>query len=474
MNFLKLGFRNIIGITFPGAILIAVIFYVFLSICYLQTIPLDFLASITSQQFILSIILFIVSYIFGSVIRLGSADKLDDKSGKYLTKEYLKKPPEGYTNEKDFDQIASDLLKGNFDVQIPASFDKWIWRVEKFPYPLWELRKLRIYHPPEVSNFFKNYESCMGIGAKVQTTGRGGKEFFNYCKMVIAHSSKEMGESLKEEIYFAEAMTRFFAGTYVAVNISLYIIIALSIILSLSLILSHFGIIASVGIYNVYNFISSLFLITLFVLLKYSLVKKFRTLRLKEVDTVYDAFYLVHRHADFCPYCSQESSGSNDVNFIERTNLIKEAFSLSQKVSDKLIPIQLEVLINLMKEKSSIHKHLSSIYFAGYEGDHPYFLQNEKIAIGIAVLPEDLDKSYVGKYHEHQQEIIFVLDGTLLLELKNENSISKNILNQGDVFVIEKKQCHRISSVQNKNAAFLFVKTNPATEPRSNKCDFLV
>ena len=34
------------------------------------------------------------------------------------------------------------------------------------------------------------------------------------------------------------------------------------------------------------------------------LLRRFRTLRLKEVDTVYDAFYLVHRHVDMCERCA--------------------------------------------------------------------------------------------------------------------------------------------------------------------------
>ncbi|RJP61087.1 MAG: hypothetical protein C4539_20400 [Ignavibacteriales bacterium] len=471
MNFIKLGLRNIVGITFPGAILVVIMLYVFVSICYLQSIPMDFINTLTSQQFILSVILFIISYIFGSVLRLESADKLDKKSSRFLKKKYLKDPPDGFTNEKDFEKIKDELLKGNFNIDIPVAFDKWIWIIEKFPYPIWESRKIRIYHPKEVSNFYKSYEECMGIGTKVQTTGRGGKEFFNYCKMVIANSSKECGDSLKEEIFFAEAMTRFFSGTYMAINISLYITAVLAIVLSLFITLSFFGTVQTIKKYNIYNLAFCISIIILFGIIKLCIVKKFRTLRLKEVDTVYDAFYLVHRHADYCPKCSEDFS-SNDSEFIERAKLLKEAFNKSQKESNGYDPIKLDTLLNLMKEKSGIHNFLSSIYFAGYEGDHPYFLQNEKIAVGIAVLPEDLDKSYLSKYHEHQQEIIIGLNGTIVLDIKDGESILKKNIAEGDIFVIEKKQCHRISSLQNKNAAFLFIKTNPAIEPRSNKCEF--
>lgn len=473
MNVFKLGLRNIIGITFPGAILIIAALYVLISFCYLLNIPLEFLNILTSQQLILFVILFVISYIIGSILRLESADNLDDKSSEYMIEEYFNEPPGDFTSKEKLYEIRKKLLNGNNFISVPPFFDKWIWRVEKFPYTLWELRKFKIYHPPEVSNFFKSYESCFGIGSKVHDTGRKGKEFFNYCKMVITHSCKDLGDSLKEEVYLAEAMTRFYAGTYVAANISFYFILVLSVALFLSLALEYFGIIDPVQYYATHNFIFSLFLVTLFTLVNKNIAKRFRKLRLKEVDTVYDAFYLVHRHADHCPQCSKIPSYSEDTAFKERTNLLEEVFKRSQKDFDNTNPLQLESLISAMKEKSKVNKYLSSIYFAGKDGDHPYSIQNDKIAVGISVLPEDKEKSYVSKYHEHQQEIIVVIDGTILLELKTENGISENVLNQGDVFVIEKKQCHRISSVKDQDAAFMFIKTNPAHEPRSNDCKII-
>jgi hypothetical protein len=36
--------------------------------------------------------------------------------------------------------------------------------------------------------------------------------------------------------------------------------------------------------------------------------------------------------------------------------------------------------------------------------------------------------------------------------------------------VIEKGQCHRILAINNQDATFLFVKTNPAEEPTEEPC----
>ena len=172
------------------------------------------------------------------------------------------------------------------------------------------------------------------------------------------------------------------------------------------------------------------------------IVQRFRTLRLKEVDTVYDAFYLVHQHAENCLVCSGHATSSLPEQFIEREKLLREAFSLSQDSENVLTPISLDLLVSLMRQRSQGKRFLSSIYFAGAEGDHPYFLKNDKFALGISVLPEDAPKAGISKCHPHQQEAIFVLNGTLCLEIKDSGKAVEKVLKGGDVYVIKKGQCH--------------------------------
>jgi quercetin dioxygenase-like cupin family protein len=127
-------------------------------------------------------------------------------------------------------------------------------------------------------------------------------------------------------------------------------------------------------------------------------------------------------------------------------------------------------LLELMRERSAEEPYLSSIYFAGAEGDHPYFLLTDKFAAGISVLPQDLAKASKWKRHPHQTEVLFVLDGELIAELRQECGPVQHRLRVGDVLIIPPGTCHRVLTAENREAAYLFAKSNPVTEPRSEDC----
>jgi mannose-6-phosphate isomerase-like protein (cupin superfamily) len=190
------------------------------------------------------------------------------------------------------------------------------------------------------------------------------------------------------------------------------------------------------------------------------IVKRFRTLRLKEVDTVYDAFYLVHRHAEHCAMCSPDKRGRSQA-YIEREALLRTMFREAD-----CGPVALARLLALMRER-----HQSSLYFAGAEGDHPFFLQNDRIGLGLSVLPEDAAKAGLQKRHPHQDELIFVLDGALCLRIEKQGATVERVLRQGEVAWIRKGQCHCIEPLPDRKGAFLFVKTHPDREPRSESCN---
>ena len=155
-----------------------------------------------------------------------------------------------------------------------------------------------------------------------------------------------------------------------------------------------------------------------------------------------------------------------DEKYVEREKVLSEANQRSQEPG-----VSLGDLMALMKERSTSNGYLSSLYFAGAEGDHPYFLKNDRVAVGLAVLPEDAEKAGLSKRHPHQKEVIIVLDGVLRLEVMKQRGERVEInLAQGDLYVIEEGECHRITPVDGQDAAFLFVKTNPAQEPRGEDC----
>src|SRR5208283_2293893 len=158
---------------------------------------------------------------------------------------------------------------------------------------------------------------------------------------------------------------------------------------------------------------------------------------------------------------------SADEQYRARERLLNDAFTGSRGRGDGFMTISLDYLVSLMKERSREENFLSSIYFAGAEGDHPYFLKNERVAVGLSALPEDRAKTEIWKRHPKQQEVIFVLNGAIWLEIEDA---APEKLEAGTMQAIEKGQCHRISPVNNQDATFLFVKTNPAEDPKEEHC----
>lgn len=64
-----------------------------------------------------------------------------------------------------------------------------------------------------------------------------------------------------------------------------------------------------------------------------------------------------------------------------------------------------------------------------------------------------------------------MLDGELYLDIRApDGELVRTELRAGEVTTLHPGQCHRILSKDNGNAAFLFVKTCPAREPRGEPC----
>ncbi len=61
-----------------------------------------------------------------------------------------------------------------------------------------------------------------------------------------------------------------------------------------------------------------------------------------------------------------------DEKYIARTGVLFEAFRRGGEQD-----VSLGDLVAVMKEESRSKGYLSSLYFAGAEGDHPYFLKSD-------------------------------------------------------------------------------------------------
>ena len=346
MDVFKIGLRNILGLTMPGALLVLVFSYTLLRIVVMTGLDIrDYLWG-KDQQFLMLAIFFSISFIIGALIRLKAADNVDKKSRKKLLKEYFSI----FTDDSKFKEILKDTkeelnrklffkggkvskwkktekklfsrtiidssqnrtktgmlkarLRGLFHREIVSdkrkndfqyAFDRWIWREESFPYPIWEFRKFRLFQEDDMFEFYYDLRKCMA-----DARGIGEKEFFNYCKIAVVHGGKSHGANLKDEIHNEEATVRFFAGVFFALKYSLFLLVGLLLFQGYIWIFcakqDPQSIFSGTPLEStILHFFVTLFLIVTFGLLKLPIIRRFRTLRLREVDAVYNAYYLINR-----------------------------------------------------------------------------------------------------------------------------------------------------------------------------------
>jgi Arc/MetJ-type ribon-helix-helix transcriptional regulator/quercetin dioxygenase-like cupin family protein len=163
---------------------------------------------------------------------------------------------------------------------------------------------------------------------------------------------------------------------------------------------------------------------------------------------------------------SDPQGDSRTEAYHRRAKLLAEAWNNGATPAG-LKALMLPALVAAMRQSHQTSHPSTSMYFAGADVDHPYFLQSDALGVGIAVLPEDAAKALVRKRHPHQVEVIFVLDGALRLHIEAEAPL---VLKKGNHFVIGENVCHWITPIENQPGVFVFVKTNPAQEPRGVSC----
>jgi hypothetical protein len=289
MDIFKLGARDIFGIVLPGAVLLFVILYVFWALPATLGLPALDVSLLKDQGFLLSIAFFVTSYVLGYLLRLGTADQVDQESSEYLLKEWRRRK-ENQALEEHFKQLLAHMRRGEYVSDIPPEFDDWLWRAEPFPYPVWHLRKAALNYPHEIYEFFNQHKRGMGLVS--DSLWIKGHMFFNYCKLVI---SKE-DSILREEINAAEGNTRFLVGTYSALRLSVWAFVSLLAIQLIVIAVLHIRGITVADLAR--SHLASLALSTLLLaagsrVAQIYIKRYYRDLRLREADIVYNAFYLV-------------------------------------------------------------------------------------------------------------------------------------------------------------------------------------
>lgn len=304
MNPFNLGIRNLVGILFPGGLLLMTILG-----CIAVLFPGGRSAigkAMTAEGALVVSACFLLSYVVGSVLRLYSANLVDHLSVSCIRRKRSLKMGNDLKSQAETPQykdgFQADVTAPNqVEEQLERIFSivdseivwdrgsdlsMWVWKHDRFPYPVWEWLRFRLCHPPDMVAFYKQYKGCF-IG------GSRGREFFNYCRLVVFGAKDEKPNALAEEVQAAEAYCRFLSGTFFALAISSVALLVTAIASELIRAASRSS--------NSVLIISAL----LAGLAAFAIVAdgRFRRMRIKEVDTVFDAFFLVHRHPNQCELC---------------------------------------------------------------------------------------------------------------------------------------------------------------------------
>ena len=364
-------------------------------------------------------LLVIFGYPVGVVMRLYKNARIDDRSARHIGR----------------------FHPGNRDA---------LYLKDKFFYGNWMREKCRSRMPAEVARFYDEYWADKDTGDSRKNT-----TFFNFCKTVVAKHDPQSGN----EIFAAEALGRFVAGSYYALRFSVGLMV-----------LNAFCVYAR---FSTHAALLPMILAAGYAYLLHVILSQYRLLRCKEVDTVFNACFANRDHFEkLCPtHASRLLNKQSTVpEYDVQREILLEAWG-ERWAGERLIQsVDLQKLIAIMKKQSLTYPYLSSLYFAGSEVDHPFFLENTKVALGMSILPQDAAKAGAPKRHPYQTEIIIVLEGSLSLHHERDGKMAEKILNENEHFVIVRDSCHWVSSIDESPAVYLFIKTNPSEEPRSRSC----
>lgn len=141
-----------------------------------------------------------------------------------------------------------------------------LWISEQFPYIGWIGEECKRYLPPKALDFYNK------TWAPRSREGQN-REFFNFCKIMMTSSADERSS---DEIYCAEAFSRYISGMFYALIVSISLMLATVIL--------RFFVLGQVMTGMV--IILCAYLIATGVIIKY-----FRFMRIKEVGTVFAASF---------------------------------------------------------------------------------------------------------------------------------------------------------------------------------------
>ncbi|GIK38599.1 MAG: hypothetical protein BroJett011_24320 [Chloroflexota bacterium] len=288
--------RDLVGIIFPGGLLIIFTLGLFFGILIILAPLASFNLFTIADNSIGFSVLLIFSYVAGQSLRLRGLDQLE----KVCTEEYRKRYKSKLSREI-FDQAIEHINKEENDYQAGQStldklknvYEKFIdeFRIwEEFPYPYFMKARRLARLSTNYNEFFEKYDR-----QRITKNAR----FFNFCKTVIY----EYSPSLKEELIRQEALVRLFSGIYYVIRYGKIVSVIVGL-LHLAVIISYylfrFSFLSYANLEYSYGIvILTVFAYIIFRYLNKEIITQLRFMRVKELDLAYDGFYLICQKNDF-------------------------------------------------------------------------------------------------------------------------------------------------------------------------------
>jgi hypothetical protein len=270
MNFFRVGVVDFFGILCPG-ILLLINLSVFLFACNLPIEGMWSSISTGDAGIVVSLLLFVICYLFGFILRLISPDLIDraasflgslrsyrDKRKFYAELEKQGKLPKRKTKEE-----SKKVLKEYYDKSIEQDkpLPSFFWREERYPY----------YYG---TRYLYNRNLSPELGNEIMGKRKyHNKNTYNLAKTYIA--SKD--PNLATLVFQAEAFVRFMSGAFWALSLG----IVSGVILIISDIASN------------KNLITALVFTAITLTMMMIILARFKNQRRREVKILIDAMLIV-------------------------------------------------------------------------------------------------------------------------------------------------------------------------------------
>ena len=232
------GTRGVFEIFVPGAFLLLNLAAVVYLLPFIDEDTKSFISGCGSTPALGLVIILCFGYLIGVILRLFGVEPVDKLSAKWI----------------QMTKTRAQQEDGVFK----------LWARERFPYIGWIGEVCKSDLPPNTVEFYYN------TWASRRREGRN-THFFNFCKTII----NSVDERAANEIYAAEALSRYISGTF-------YSLVIASCLLLVTAVLNH----GSLGI-----MIPLLLIVVVYVLAISAILNFFRFIRIKEVEIVFAATF---------------------------------------------------------------------------------------------------------------------------------------------------------------------------------------